>query len=82
MSDPSWWKKTLKSIHPLRHGDVVDTGYVMATNEDMKKQACHPFYGMMVGEDGHMDEVGGRLSRNTDVVSKVKLRLLYCHPPN
>ena len=58
MSDPSWWKKTLKSIHPLRDEDLMDIDEdIMKTNDDMMKQACHPFYATVLGEDGFVDEV-------------------------
>ena len=54
MSDPRWWKKTLKSIRPQDDGqmDELDEGM----NESLLKQGCHPFYAALI-EGGFIDKV-------------------------
>ena len=42
VSDTTWWKKTLKSIHPAKQGGYATEWDDM--NSKMEKQGIHPFY--------------------------------------
>ena len=54
LSDPKWWKKTLKSIKSVDDGqnEEVDEGM----NEDLARQGVHPFYAAVV-EGAFIDKV-------------------------
>ncbi|XP_064620288.1 NBAS subunit of NRZ tethering complex-like [Lineus longissimus] len=75
VSDKSWWKNTLKTLHPMRQQSEMLIDERDDGNQAMEIQGCHPFYaGIMEG--AYLDKSQARYDKSTSMVREDNLHEL------